>query len=159
MQQAPDLTVRLSIFMESYARSIDNDELERWPAFFAENCIYKVTSYENRSAGYPAGLIYADSRGMLQDRVKSLREANIYEGQRYRHLLGLPFVVGTGSDGTARVETSFAVLRIMRGGETALFATGAYHDALRVEPDRLELVERIVVCDSSLVDTLLALPL
>ena len=37
-------------------------------------------------------LIYADSRGMLKDRVAALRKANIYERQRYRHIVGLPVV-------------------------------------------------------------------
>ncbi|MDB5842371.1 MAG: terephthalate 1,2-dioxygenase oxygenase component beta chain [Herminiimonas sp.] len=152
------LIPRLAAFMEDYARCLDKDELERWPGFFAEQCIYKVTTYDNMSAGYPFGLIYADSRGMLHDRVKSLREANIYEGQRYRHIIGQPFVVQ--ADGTeVRAETSFIVVRIMRNGETALFATGSYRDTLKVDSEGVALVERVVVCDSSRIDTLLALPL
>jgi anthranilate 1,2-dioxygenase small subunit len=148
----------LAAFMEDYARCLDNDELERWPAFFAEQCVYKVTTHDNVSAGYPFGLIYGDSRGMLHDRVKSLREANIYEGQRYRHVIGQPFVLQTeGSE--VRAETSFIVVRIMRDGATSLFATGSYRDTLRMEGESIALVERIVVCDSSRIDTLLALPL
>lgn len=157
--QQATMIPRLSAFMEDYARSIDNDQLERWPGFFAEDCTYKVTSQENVSAGYPFGVIYADSRGMLHDRVKSLREANIYEGQRYRHVLGQPFIVEAGSDGTVKAETSFIVVRIMRDGETSIFATGSYRDTLRVDDERIALAERIVVCDSSRIDTLMALPL
>ncbi len=149
---------QLSDFMEDYARAIDRGELERWPGFFEETCVYKVTSQENVDASYPFGLIYADSRAMLHDRVKSLREANIYEGQRYRHLLGRPFVVGEEAGGL-RVETSFLVLRVMHDGETSLFASGVYRDLLRVDGEHLGLIERIVVCDSSRIDTLLALPL
>jgi 3-phenylpropionate/cinnamic acid dioxygenase small subunit len=36
--------------------------------------------------GYGAGIIYADSRAMLRDRVTALRTANIYERQSYRHI-------------------------------------------------------------------------
>jgi anthranilate 1,2-dioxygenase small subunit len=51
------------------------------------------------------------------------------------------------------------VARIMRDGTTTLFATGRYCDAYVVEEDSVKLRERIVVCDSSRIDTLLALPL
>jgi anthranilate 1,2-dioxygenase small subunit len=60
---------------------------------------------------------------------------------------------------TVRAETSFMVVRVMRDGETSLFATGTYQDVLRVTADGIRLSERIVVCDSSQVDTLMALPL
>src|SRR5262249_9234075 len=70
-----------------YAACLDNDALERWPDFFTEECHYRVTSAENYEAGLPLGLIYATSRDMLRDRVSALREANIYEPQRYRHMI------------------------------------------------------------------------
>src|SRR5438045_6198957 len=70
-----------------YAACLDSDTLEAWPEFFTENCHYRVTSAENYEAGLPLGLIYATSQNMLRDRVSALREANIYEPQRYRHLI------------------------------------------------------------------------
>jgi anthranilate 1,2-dioxygenase small subunit len=106
----------------------------------------------------PGGMIYAASRGMLVDRIASLRDANIYERHGYRHLLGQPYVVSE-SEQEARSETSFMVARIMRDGSTSLFATGRYCDVYVVEEGGVKLCERIVVCDSSRIDTLLALPL
>ena len=153
-----DLIAALADLMEDYARAIDRDELELWPGFFEEQCTYKVTSRDNVAAGYPIGLIYADSRAMLEDRVKSLREANIYEDQCYRHILGRPHVVSREAD-TVRAETSFLVMRIMQDGSTSIFASGSYHDVLRITPERISFIERIVVNDSSRVDTLMALPL
>src|SRR5262249_41427722 len=70
-----------------YAACLDTDALERWPELFTEDCAYRVTSAENYEAGLPLGLIYATSRAMLHDRVRALRDANIYEPQRYRHLI------------------------------------------------------------------------
>lgn len=138
------------------ARALDSDRLEEWPGFFAEHCLYVVTTADNMAAGYKAGLIYADSRAMLADRVLALREANIYERQRYRHILGLPFIVGE-EGALVTVETSFAVIRTMRDGQMMVFAAGAYHDKVRREDCRY--AERIVVCDSQRIDTLLAIPL
>src|SRR5438067_11059060 len=70
-----------------YAACLDSDALEAWPEFFTETCHYRVTSAENYEAGLPLGLIYATSKDMLKDRVSALRDANIYEPQRYRHLI------------------------------------------------------------------------
>jgi anthranilate 1,2-dioxygenase small subunit/terephthalate 1,2-dioxygenase oxygenase component beta subunit len=138
------------------ARALDSDRLEEWPGFFAERCLYVVTTADNVANGYKAGLIYADSRAMLADRVAALREANIYERQRYRHILGLPFIVGE-ADGLVTVETSFAVIRTMRDGHMMVFAAGAYHD--KVTRGDWRYAERLVVCDSQRIDTLLAIPL
>ncbi len=152
------LLALLADTMEDYARAIDLDQLERWPGFFEEKCIYKVTSRENVAAGYPFGVLFADSRGMLVDRVRSLREANVYEGQFYRHLMGRPFILSM-ENGLVQAETSFLILRTMRTGEMSTFAAGTYQDRVRIADGKASFIERIVVCDSSRVDTLLALPL
>ena len=153
-----DPLLRLCAFNAAYARTIDNDALEDWPAFFTEDCHYRITHVENHREGLPAGIVWADSRAMLEDRVAALREANIYERQRYRHVLGIPHVLASDADGI-RAETPFVVVRIMAGGESLLFASGAYHDRFVNEGERLLLAERVAVCDSTSTDTLLALPL
>ena len=144
-----------------YARAIDDDRLEDWPSFFTDKCLYKITSADNHRRGLEVGVMYADTNGMLRDRVAALREANIYERQSYRHLVGLPAIVGPiNEDGQAtRAETPFLIVRIMRDGTMDLFATGRYLDAFVDEGGSLRLRERIVVCDSSRFDTLLAIPL
>jgi anthranilate 1,2-dioxygenase small subunit len=142
----------------AYAATIDADRLEAWPDFFVDDCLYKITSAENHRRGYSAGIVYADSRAMLRDRVTALRTANIYERQSYRHIVGLPVLGATGADSIAS-ETPFLVLRIMRDGRTDLFASGVYLDRICEEGGNLRFAQRIVVCDSSHFDTLLAIPL
>jgi 3-phenylpropionate/cinnamic acid dioxygenase small subunit len=143
----------------AYARAVDSGRLEEWPEFFLEQCLYKITTADNHEKGYQAGLIYADSRAMLVDRIAALRQANIYERQRYRHILGMPFVSGE-ADGSVSVETSFLVIRTMRDGQMIVFATGVYLDkVVRNQGGVWRFAERIVVCDSQRIDTLLAIPL
>jgi 3-phenylpropionate/cinnamic acid dioxygenase small subunit len=158
MTAPADWLSRVSRLNSDYARAIDDDRLEEWPRFFAERCLYKITSADNHKEGLPAGIVYADSRGMLQDRVAALRDANIYERQTYRHLVGLPALLGE-AEGAVRAETPFLVVRIMRDGRMDLFATGRYLDLLVEDEDTLRFRERVVVCDSSRIDTLLAIPL
>ena len=149
---------RILALHAAYIRCIDHDELEAWPDFFLDPCLYVVTSAENHRAGFPGGMIYADTRGMLIDRVASLRGANVYEKQSYRHILGLPSVLKNGG-GEAETETPFMVARIMHDGQTDIFATGVYLDVVRAAGNDLKFAKRIVVCDSSRIHTLLALPL
>src|SRR5262249_6836278 len=150
--------LRIAELNAAYAAAIDNDRLEDWPDFFVVDCLYKITSSENRNRGYGAGIVYADSRAMLRDRVTALRTANIYERQSYRHIIGLPVIVSNGTD-SITAEAPFLVARIMRDGRTDLFATGVYCDKICDEAGTLRFVERLVVCDSSHFDTLLAIPL
>jgi len=143
----------------AYARAIDNERFEDWPELFHADCLYKVTTVENVAQGLEGGLIYADSRAMLRDRVSALRKANIYERQRYRHIVGLPVVLGE-TGGVAEVETPFLIVRIMRDGTMDVFATGCYRDKVKVDDEgALRFCERIAVCDGARFDTLVALPL
>lgn len=148
----------LCAFNASYAHTIDSDALERWPAFFTEKCKYRITNVENEREGLPSGIVFADSRAMLEDRIAALREANIYERHRYRHVLGIP-LVESADDKSAVARTSFIVARIMHTGETTVFVTGEYLDRFERSGGQLLLAERIAVCDSTVTDTLLALPL
>ncbi|GAA5114193.1 aromatic-ring-hydroxylating dioxygenase subunit beta [Pseudonocardia adelaidensis] len=165
--RSPALTSRVhGAILEAqghYVRCIDDDRLEDWPGFFVDECHYRITTADNHRRGLPAGIVWADSRGMLVDRVSALREANIYERHSYRHLLGAPAVLsaepGPGGAVDVRSETSFLVVRITGDGPMDLFASGRYIDRYLVEDDRALLRERVVVCDSSRIDTLLAVPL
>ena len=90
--------------------------------------------------------------------IKALRQANIYEAQSYRHVLGAPRLI-EAADGGVRARTSFIVVRIMHAGETMLFATGRYEDRIVFDGDGALFAEKTVIIDSRQIDTLLAIPL
>jgi len=140
-----------------YAHALDADRLEDWPDFFTENGTYRIATAENEARGLPLPILYAEGRAMLRDRVQSLRHANIYEPQRYRHIVSSVLVKAIDRSRVSS-ESNFLVIRIMENGETMLFASGRYVDriVLSAEP-RYE--ERVVICDSRRFDTLLAIPL
>lgn len=141
-----------------YVHCLDADELESWPGFFTEDCFYRVTSAENHEAGLPLGLIYATSRNMLTDRVSALRQANIYEPQRYRHLVSSIKIVGDAA-GLLDLVANFLVVRTMQDGDMTLFAAGRYVDRLKRDGESWKFAAKIVVLDSRQIDTLLAIPL
>jgi 3-phenylpropionate/cinnamic acid dioxygenase small subunit len=143
-----------------YAEAIDDNELEAWPDFFTAEGRYRVTTLDNFEKGLPLALIYATSRAMLRDRVRSLRDANVFEAQRYRHVIG-PTLIRAQSGSEVHARTSFMVARIMHTGETMLFATGCYRDrvVLDAQAGEAHFAEKLVLLDSRLIDTLLAIPL
>ena len=158
MSTSQDLWFAIAQAQAAYARCLDDDRLEEWPDFFADDCLYRVTSADNMREGYEASLIFLNSKGMVRDRVSALRTANIYERQAYRHVLGQPSILSVEDD-AVKSEVSFIVMRIMRDGKTDVFATGRYVDTWRRTGEGVELTSRVVVCDSSRIDTLLAVPL
>ena len=155
----PDFTVQLQVerLHARYCHALDEDRLEDWPNFFTENGRYRIATAENEARGLPLPVLYAESRAMLRDRVASLRHANIYEPQRYRHMVSST-IVTREKDSTAKSVSSFLVIRVMESGDTALFASGRYLDIIVLGDEPLY-EERVVVCDSRRFDTLLAIPL
>ncbi|HYP34809.1 MAG TPA: aromatic-ring-hydroxylating dioxygenase subunit beta [Stellaceae bacterium] len=141
-----------------YVHCLDADELEHWPDFFTEDCFYRVTSAENYEAGLPLGLIHATSRNMLKDRVSALREANIYEPQRYRHIVSSIKIVEEHSVALDLVA-NFLVVRTMQEGDMTLFGAGRYVDQVRQTDEGWKFARKDVVLDSRQIDTLLAIPI
>ena len=151
------LQLRVEELHARYAHALDADRLEEWPKFFSESGIYRVTTAENEERGLPLPVLYAEGRPMLRDRVASLRHANIYEPQRYRHIVSC-VVVAPMDERTVSSVANFLVVRIMQNGDTQLFASGRYVDRIGLMPQACY-EERIVICDSRRFDTLLAIPL
>ena len=141
-----------------YVHCLDADELERWPDFFTDDCFYRITSAENYGAGMPLGLIRATSRNMLKDRVSALREANIYEPQRYRHLVSSMKIVEELGE-TLDLVANFLVVRTVQEGDMTLFAAGRYLDQVKYANGIWKFARKTVVLDSRQIDTLLAIPL
>jgi anthranilate 1,2-dioxygenase small subunit len=139
-----------------YAHALDSDQLEQWPNFFTAKGRYRITTAENEARGLPLSVLYCEGQPMLRDRVASLRHANIYEPQRYRHMVSA-VLVEEETPASVKSIANFLVVRIMENGETLLFASGRYVDRIALPELRYE--ERLVICDSRRFDTLLAIPL
>ena len=107
--------------LAEYGALIDLAKFDEWLDLFAEECRYQVLPRENFDRGLPAALVYCDSRAMLEDRIRALREANKYNIHIDRHVIGLPRIFDNGLE----VEAPFAVYQTDQEGATRLFATGS----------------------------------
>ena len=144
--------------LERYAHTLDDGRIDEWSAFFAHDATYQVTTRENVEAGMPLGIVLCEGRGMMDDRIKALEIANIFEGHSHRHVVGRPLVEPLGG-GRFAVRSSFVVYRTLSTGQTDVFATGCYDDVLQSQPQGLRFSSRRVVLDSRIVDTLMVYPL
>lgn len=145
-------------FIVDYAHMIDDDRLEEWPDCFTDPCVYRIINRENHARNRAIGVMECRSRGMLRDRIKALREANVYEPHVYRHLLSGTRILGCDG-GVWRAETSFAVIRTMQEGDMSVFGAGKYVDEIVLDDNRPRFRSRVVVTDSPRVHTLVVIPL
>jgi anthranilate 1,2-dioxygenase small subunit len=138
-----------------YGALIDTAKFDEWLDLFAKDCRYQIIPRENFERGLPAALVFCDSRAMLEDRIRALREANKYNIHNDRHIIGLPRIL----DGGVAAEAPFAVYQTDQEGETRLFATGLYRDRLVPVGSRLKIRDKLILLDTFAVPTLLATPL
>ena len=144
--------------LADYVHLIDEDRLEDWVELFTDDCTYKILSRENVDAGYPLELMACNNKGMLRDRVVSLREANLYNLHTDKHVLSVVRVLGV-DDGVWSVQANFSVYQSTLDGETDLFAVGTYRDKVVFQEGRPLFAEKLVVNDTFAVARMLSTPI
>jgi anthranilate 1,2-dioxygenase small subunit len=154
-----DIIYRVERLTADYIGCIDDDALERWPAFFTEDGLYRIVSRDNYTRDLPASFFYCRGRGMMHDRVAALRRANIYEPHVYRHLVAGTRLIREEPEGGWRFHTNVQVIRTMHTGEMMVFVVGFFDDVLVEREGMLRFQEKTVVCDTSRIDTLLVIPI
>jgi 3-phenylpropionate/cinnamic acid dioxygenase small subunit len=141
--------------LAEYGALIDLAQFDEWLALFAEECRYQIMPRENYDRGLPAALVFCDSRAMLEDRIRALREANKYNIHTDRHIIGLPRLLDDG----LLVEAPFAVYQTDQEGETRLFATGLYRDRIEMGGRGPRFRDKLILLDTFAVPSLLSTPL
>ncbi|AIT82631.1 MULTISPECIES: aromatic-ring-hydroxylating dioxygenase subunit beta [Sphingomonadales] len=141
-----------------YAELIDDDRLEEWPDLFVSDCVYTVIARENFDRQMDTSAIYCDSRGMLADRIVSLRKANIFPVHAYRHILG-PTRIVSATGTLAKSHTSYAVLMTRTDGRTTIYNSGKYIDEIDLSGERPLFRSKIAVFDTNLIDTMMVRPI
>jgi 3-phenylpropionate/cinnamic acid dioxygenase small subunit len=155
---SPELRARLADLYGAYDEALAEGEYERWPDFFTEACVYKITSRENYDAGLPVALIYAESRAMLTDRVAALRKTLLYAPRLMRNLTAGIVLRSIEPDGM-QLSASFTVFQTLLNEPSAVFLCGRYYDRVVDEAGALRFAERVCVTDATLVPTSLIFPI
>ena len=158
LDAAPELRLRLADLYTAYDTALDEGELERWPDFFTEDCLYQVLPRENYEAGLPAAVMFAESRAMLADRVVALKNAMFFAPRIIRRLTGNICLRAIEPDGL-RLTASFALFQTMVNEPSELLLCGRYYDRVADDAGTLRFAERVCVTDSTSVPTSLIYPI
>jgi len=145
--------ISLMLFYQAYAETIDNGDLNGWPALFTVDCVYKIQSRENFDRKLPLATMAFESQGMLKDRVYCIRETLYYEPYLQRHVVAAPVVTSVDGD-TVHAHASYAVFRTKPDDITHVYNVGRYEDTLVKSPESHHgwlLKSRICVFDSDLI--------
>lgn len=153
-----ELRYEVEELLHAYVQCIDDNELEAWPDFFVDDCVYKIIPRENDDQGLPVAVIYCDSKGMLHDRIVARRQANIYAPHFYRHLVSNTRILGE-EDGEIRAQTNYLVLQTLLDGETRIYNAGKYLDRIVRVDGQLKFKEKLCIFDTYRIQTLMVTPI
>jgi len=154
-----ELKAEVENLLNTYAQCIDDDDLENWPSFFTEKCLYQVIPRENHEIGLPTAVMWCDSHGMLNDRITALRHANVYQVQWYRHILSNPVITTRDNGETINVQSNYAIFKTCNDGESTVYNVGRYIDVIVREEGVLKFKERSAIYDTHRITTLMVIPI
>ena len=142
-----------------WARSIDENRVEDIAKLLDSQGRYTVKSRFNHDRDLPLAVIDCHSAAQLRDRILSMRLANVYEPQHYRHIIS--GIQVTGREGNIiHTRSNFMVVRTMDlDGEVKVIFTGQSQDIIELHESEATFKERLLVFDSRVIETLLVIPL
>jgi 3-phenylpropionate/cinnamic acid dioxygenase small subunit len=152
-----ELRFAVEALYADYAAALDDDELERWPDLFVEDCLYKLVPRENWQRNLPLALMFCESRGMLKDRVTAVRNTALYAPRRLRHFI-TQFRITEETPERLRVAANYQVLQTLVDDLTRIQNAGKYLDLVVRTAEGLRFKEKICVFDSVLVPNSLIYP-
>ena len=144
-------------FYDEYYTMLDDVRLDEWPPLFTEDCVYRVIPRENYEAGYTLSTIYAESRGMLVDRVMGMTRTQMYAPRYYRRFPGPLRIVSRDAD-SVRSRHNLLVVQTLIDKKSEIVLSAVCHDVLVRDEGRNRLRERIVVFDSEMIPNSLIYP-
>ncbi len=153
-----ELRFEVDELFADYAAALDGDELEKWPAFFTDDCFYQIIPRDNYERGLPLALMRFESKGMLQDRVFAIRETMMYEPRYLRHLIS-GIRITSEDDRGWRVEAYYAVFETPLNELSRVFNVGRYLDRVVLDGQQLKFAEKHCVFDSLLVPNSIVYPI
>lgn len=153
------LRAEVEALFTDYAQAIDDMELERWPLLFVEDGLYKIVARENYDRGLPLATMLCESRRMMEDRVVTMRQTQMYAPRHLRHMTSGIRIGTPDADGAIPVASSFLVLQTLLDQPTQVFSAGRYIDRLVRADGRLMFRERIAVYDAAVISNSLIFPL
>ncbi len=152
------LVRRIEKLQLAYVHCIDDGELERWPDYFTDPCLYRVIARDNIENGLELGVMQFESAGMLRDRATATQQAAVFAPRRICHVLSGTLIEGTQAEGV-RTRTNVAIYQTSPDGDTLLLMAAQYRDLIVEADDGLRFREKHVVYDTLRLPDTIVFPL
>ncbi|MBT2304137.1 aromatic-ring-hydroxylating dioxygenase subunit beta [Variovorax paradoxus] len=146
-------------FNSEYCAVLDAGQVEAWPAFFAEDGIYRVTARENAELGLPVGLVYAQGRNMMHDRAVAIARTQMFAPRYNLHLVTNTRVTSESADGEIAAQANFLLLQTLVEGPSTIHMAGTYYDRFVRVDGAMLLKERQAIYDTTIIANDLVYPL
>ena len=52
------IETRVERLLADYAGTIDDDQLEQWPEYFTQDCVYRILTRDGYRNRWPAGVLH-----------------------------------------------------------------------------------------------------
>jgi salicylate 5-hydroxylase small subunit len=145
-------------FYADYATVLDDEEFERWPDFFSDDCVYQVIPAENYARGLQLCTIQADSKGMLLDRVQGILRTQKFVPRRCRRFYSA-LKVGKSEGGLVPARQNVLMVQTLLDEPSTILLCGRALDSLIHSDGRWRFQRRVVVCDTEILQEALIYPI
>jgi anthranilate 1,2-dioxygenase small subunit len=152
-----ELRLEIEEFHAAYCWTLDSGALERWPEYFTEDAVYRITARENVDAGLPVGLVYADSKAMIRDRAFAIQHTQMFAPRYLQHIVTNVQVVEANQN-LIKARANYLLLQTLVDGPSTIHQAGRYYDTFQRSNGKLLLKERQCVYDTVLIANDLVLP-
>jgi len=153
----PILQLKVADLYARYAEALCDGQIEQWPEFFTDDCLYRLVPRTNYDRGLRIGPMFAESKGALIDRVAAIKETLVYSARALTHTIsGARIVSAEGA--TLRTRSMLSVYQTLVDGNTRLQLVGRSFDVIDASGSAVKFRERVVVFDTELLAGALVFP-
>jgi 3-phenylpropionate/cinnamic acid dioxygenase small subunit len=156
--EAAGLRDKVDDLYAAYAHTLCDGDLERWPDYFTDDCLYKLISRVNYERNLPLGPIFSENRGALIDRVRALRAALVYAPRAVCYVVGGVRILGRAGDGWD-TRSMFSAFETFVEGDSRLMMCGRTFDRVVLDGAAAKFSRRVVVYDNERVPSAVIYPL
>ena len=156
-RETRELRLEIEEFHADYCWTLDCGDVERWPDYFTDDAVYRITARENADAGLPVGLVYADSKAMIRDRAFAIKHTQMYAPRTLQHFVSNVRVLQVSGE-SIKAQSNYLLLQTLVDGPTTIQQSGRYYDTFVRAGGKLKLKERQCIYDTVLIANDLVLP-
>ena len=160
MTVAADIALQFELeqLYSRYGAAIDDGRLDDWCELFWEDCFYAIIPRDNYDRGLPLAIMGCESRAMLKDRARAIRETMMYEARYVRHQITNVRVLQV--DAAIHAEANYVVFEVLADELPKILSVGRSIDLIERSADgALRFRDKRVVYDSVLVPNSIIYPL